>query len=371
MATETRLDRVEANWPTMTSRLRRLERDGAEAAGPTGRPETGAGAAGRPRAARALPAAPPAARGAATSPPPLRPPSTALDFEALFGGRVLAWIGGLAILFAAVLFVGMAVSRGWIDEETRTIIAAVASLGAARRRRLAARARGPHRGRPRRRRRRARRPLRDDRRRHPGLRADLARARPPPRRRGRRGRLRRRGPLGRAGDRRGRLARRPGGADPGRGRRSRGGIAFVASPSPRRVVILLWRRWDWLALGAFAVSAPQLFVWVNCTSSFERPSGGRRRHRPAAAVGFWVALRPRRGRLRAAHARRDARAAVLLLAAPSSAAAPSSSASATDGSMTPAHHAAAVVVAVRLRRVHVALGELAIRLGSTARSAPC
>jgi uncharacterized membrane protein len=60
--------------------------------------------------------------------PEVCPPRTAVDFEALFGGRVLAWIGGVAILFAAVLFLGMAISRGWLDEETRTIIAAAISL---------------------------------------------------------------------------------------------------------------------------------------------------------------------------------------------------------------------------------------------------
>ena len=60
------------------------------------------------------------------------PPDAAapVDFEALFGGRVLAWIGGLAILVGAVLFLVMAISRGWLDEEARTIIAAVVSLAA-------------------------------------------------------------------------------------------------------------------------------------------------------------------------------------------------------------------------------------------------
>jgi uncharacterized membrane protein len=61
--------------------------------------------------------------------PEVCPPRTAVDFEALFGGRVLAWIGGVAILFAAVLFLGMAISRGWLDEETRTIIASAAGSG--------------------------------------------------------------------------------------------------------------------------------------------------------------------------------------------------------------------------------------------------
>src|SRR5262249_26868968 len=49
------------------------------------------------------------------------------SFEEVFGGRVLAWIGGSAILLGVVLFLGMAISHGWIDEPTRT---AIAFLGA-------------------------------------------------------------------------------------------------------------------------------------------------------------------------------------------------------------------------------------------------
>src|ERR1700710_1069593 len=40
-------------------------------------------------------------------------------------------------------------------------------------------------------------------------------------------------------------------------------IAFVALALAATVAILVWQRWDWLALGAFLVSAPQLIVWVN------------------------------------------------------------------------------------------------------------
>jgi uncharacterized membrane protein len=40
------------------------------------------------------------------------------------------------------------------------------------------------------------------------------------------------------------------------------GIAFVAVALAASVAILVWQRWDWLALGAFAVSAPQLIVWT-------------------------------------------------------------------------------------------------------------
>ena len=114
MATETRLDRVEDELAEVTARLRRVELE-----------------AGVGPASAAAPAPAPVPQGRVSQPlssRPSRPSLSALDFEAVFGGRVLAWIGGLAMLFAAVLFVGMAISRGWINEEARTIIAAVGSL---------------------------------------------------------------------------------------------------------------------------------------------------------------------------------------------------------------------------------------------------
>ncbi len=51
----------------------------------------------------------------------------ALDLEDLLGGRVLAWIGGSAIVLGVVLFLVMAVSRGWIDEPTRVVLAFLGS----------------------------------------------------------------------------------------------------------------------------------------------------------------------------------------------------------------------------------------------------
>ena len=64
------------------------------------------------------------------------------------------------------------------------------------------------------------------------------------------------------------------------------------------VGVLLWQRWNWLALAAFAVSAPQLGDWVD-----------NEYHRRLALVlvvllGVLGAVRRRRARLRAAHARR-------------------------------------------------------------------
>lgn len=41
-----------------------------------------------------------------------------------------------------------------------------------------------------------------------------------------------------------------------------GSIAFVAVALAASVGVLLWQRWNWLALAAFAVSAPQLVAWI-------------------------------------------------------------------------------------------------------------
>ena len=43
------------------------------------------------------------------------------------GGRLLAWVGGLAVLLGIVFFVAMAVRRGWIGEEMRVVLAFLGS----------------------------------------------------------------------------------------------------------------------------------------------------------------------------------------------------------------------------------------------------
>ncbi len=112
MTTESRLEQVESELAEVTARLYRLEAE-MEAEPP-------------PTPPRRVHAEMPKLQW--PEPPVDRPERTAFDFEAVFGGRVLAWIGGLAILCGVVLFLGMAISRGWLDEETRTIIAAAAAL---------------------------------------------------------------------------------------------------------------------------------------------------------------------------------------------------------------------------------------------------
>jgi uncharacterized membrane protein len=45
------------------------------------------------------------------------------SFEDLLGGRILAWLGGLAIVVGVVLFLVIAVDRGWIGVEARIALA--------------------------------------------------------------------------------------------------------------------------------------------------------------------------------------------------------------------------------------------------------
>lgn len=69
-------------------------------------------------------------------------------------------------------------------------------------------------------------------------------------------------------------------------------IAFVALALAASVGVLLWQRWNWLSLGAFAVSAPQLISWIS-ESGFISFEGGTDPSEPvllvlAVLVGFWV-----------------------------------------------------------------------------------
>ncbi len=84
--------------------------------------------ASQPRAVTANPAVPP------PTPRPAQPPSaleiwwaqirssSTGELEALVAGRLVPIIGGVALLAAAILFLGLAFSRGWIGEEGRVLI---------------------------------------------------------------------------------------------------------------------------------------------------------------------------------------------------------------------------------------------------------
>jgi uncharacterized membrane protein len=52
-----------------------------------------------------------------------------VEVEDLIGGRVLAWIGGAALLLGVAFFLAIAVSRGWLGEGARCGLAAAGALG--------------------------------------------------------------------------------------------------------------------------------------------------------------------------------------------------------------------------------------------------
>jgi len=89
---------------------------------------------------------PPAPHAGASAPPPPadapapRVPAAApaspapavragFDLEDLLGGRVLAWAGGLAVVAGIAFFLAIAVSRGWIGPGARTLLAGLLSAG--------------------------------------------------------------------------------------------------------------------------------------------------------------------------------------------------------------------------------------------------
>ena len=189
-------------------------------------------------------------------PPEPMSPISRIEFERLFGGRVLAWIGGLATLLGVIFLMRSAVDSSWFTEEIRTLMAAFGSLlllgiglwlhekkGHLEVARIAVAVAIP------------------------GLYATtfvasqvydlLTRDRPRgcgPGRRPRR--LHRRALVLDAGRQR-RHAGSLGGVPMLVGTETDGGsIAFVALALAASVGVLLWQRWNWLALGAFAVSAP-------------------------------------------------------------------------------------------------------------------
>jgi uncharacterized membrane protein len=76
------------------------------------------------------PAPAPAPALAAPPTPTWSPPRQASpprDLEELLGGRVLGWVGGIAVVIAAVFFVVMAVHNGWIGVAARMELAFAAS----------------------------------------------------------------------------------------------------------------------------------------------------------------------------------------------------------------------------------------------------
>jgi uncharacterized membrane protein len=109
---ENRLESIERQLKELAQRLERLEGLAAASAAP------------RPPVVTPRPVAPRRAAPAAPAPAPALPHA---GLEELLGGRVLAWLGSVAILLGIVFFLGMAISRGWIDEPARTVLAFLGS----------------------------------------------------------------------------------------------------------------------------------------------------------------------------------------------------------------------------------------------------
>lgn len=74
-----------------------------------------------------FPSAPARVVAAPESRPVVPEPKPQFDLEELLGGRVLGWVGGIAVVIAAVFFVVMAVRNGWIGVDARMALAFAAS----------------------------------------------------------------------------------------------------------------------------------------------------------------------------------------------------------------------------------------------------
>ena len=124
-----RIDELERQVGVLTARVAELE---GRASDPTA--TATAPVAGSRPAAFAPPGPPPGppARSSPTGPPPPRhvtsPPRPAVNLEDLLGARVLAWAGGAAVLLGVAFFVAVAIGRGWIDEPPRILLAFVGSV---------------------------------------------------------------------------------------------------------------------------------------------------------------------------------------------------------------------------------------------------
>lgn len=111
---ESRLDSNDRRLADLTHRLERIERRVFPSAAPEPRPQDAPVA--RPVA---TPTQPAASRSDSASPQ--------RGLEELLGGRVLAWVGGIAILLGIVFLLGIAIDRGWIDEPMRTVLGLLGS----------------------------------------------------------------------------------------------------------------------------------------------------------------------------------------------------------------------------------------------------
>ena len=129
-ALEERLDEIEKLVRTLVVRVTELELHPSAPAQPAPEPPT---PMVRPlEVATPVPPPPeptaPVARLGGVEQMTREQPATESDrpetsFEDLLGGRILAWLGGLAIVVGVVFFLVIAVDRGWIGVEARVALA--------------------------------------------------------------------------------------------------------------------------------------------------------------------------------------------------------------------------------------------------------
>jgi uncharacterized membrane protein len=114
---EARLDSLEALVQRVLERVESIEQ------------RVGAGPAVRPQEPAAPPRPAEPVERARPKPAEHRrlPAYQAASLEDLLGGRVLAWVGGAAVLLGIVFLVATAIHRGWIDEPTRVVLAFLGS----------------------------------------------------------------------------------------------------------------------------------------------------------------------------------------------------------------------------------------------------
>jgi uncharacterized membrane protein len=128
-ARDDRVAALERDLQTLTARVHEIERELAGARGGTSTSPASTAIAPVAAPASATPASTAVAPAAAppSAPPPTRPPQRLarppLDLEELLGGRLLALVGGVAVLLGLAFFVALAADRGWIGETARVLLA--------------------------------------------------------------------------------------------------------------------------------------------------------------------------------------------------------------------------------------------------------
>jgi hypothetical protein len=131
-----RLGRLERELAALAARLEHVEDQAAQRGwaalsssappGPHLAEPAGTSEQGSERAPAPV-ASPPNAMRRPRSPTAFERAVSDLTFEDLLGGRLLALVGGIAFLVGVAFLVALAIERGWIDETTRVVLAAVGS----------------------------------------------------------------------------------------------------------------------------------------------------------------------------------------------------------------------------------------------------